>query len=72
MNPNKKIFKNNEKLLKLAKDNYIIFFRGVYSRGGYIPHAFHQRWVFIWLNIEFFAKRIKAQADLQFVKIFGD
>ncbi len=25
------------------------------------------------LNIEFFfAKRIKAQADLQFVKIFGD
>jgi len=23
-------------------------------------------------NIEFFVKRIKAQADLQFVKIFGD
>ena len=24
------------------------------------------------LNVEFFVKRIKAQADLQFVKIFGD
>ena len=24
------------------------------------------------LNVEFFIKRIKAQADLQFVKIFGD
>ena len=23
-------------------------------------------------NVEFFVKRIKAQADLQFVKIFGD
>jgi len=23
------------------------------------------------LNVEFFVKRIKAQADLQFVKIFG-
>ena len=24
------------------------------------------------LNVEFFVKRIKAQADLQFEKIFGD
>ena len=24
------------------------------------------------LNVEFIVKRIKAQADLQFVKIFGD
>ena len=24
------------------------------------------------LNVEFFVKKIKAQADLQFVKIFGD
>lgn len=43
MNPNKKIFKTTKNLLKLANDNYIIFFRGVYSRGGYIPHAFYRR-----------------------------
>ena len=24
------------------------------------------------LNVEFFVKKIKAQADFQFVKIFGD
>lgn len=42
-----KKIKNNKKILKLAIDNYIIFFRGVYSRGGYIPHAFHRRGAFI-------------------------
>ena len=39
--------KTTKKILKLAIDNYIIFSRGVYSRGRYIPHAFHRRGAFI-------------------------
>ena len=42
------------------------------DRRSAIERPVQVRELAISLNVEFFVKRIKAQADLQFVKIFGD
>ena len=44
-----------------------------YSRIKSVKKLNFKAFIYIWVEYRvFFAKRIKAQADLQFVKIFGD